>query len=161
MLLFLLGLPLVGNLLLTKFKLLPTAKDLLLARLSLVFMTIGAVVIGLAGDLVLLVVGTVLLSVGGGYSLLTRSLLTSLIDKQHAGTLYTAIGVIENIGQLVAGPLVSSIFGVGLVWGDQWVGLPYLVVGASYLFSFVIISFVNLKSTEIPADCSFNEDVES
>ena len=137
-------LPLAGNLLLKKKKLSPSAKDLLLARISLLLMTIGALVIGLAGNLILLVVGTVILSIGSGYSLLARSLLSSLVMEQHAGMLYTTIGVIENVSQLVAGPLISTIFRMGLSLGDQWVGLPYLVVGASYAFSWFVVWFVDL-----------------
>ena len=133
-----------------KFGLSPSAKDLLLARISLLLMAMGAFVIGLAGNLVLLVFGTVLLSIGSGYSLLARSLLSSLVMEQHAGMLYTTIGVLENISQLVAGPLISTIFRLGLALGDQWVGLPYLMVGGSYAFSLLIIWFVDLEATKSP-----------
>jgi len=149
-LLYLIILPLAGNLLLVKNGLSPSAKDLLLARVSLVLMTTGAFVIGFAGNLALLVVGTVVLSIGSGYHLLVRSLLSSLVMEHHAGMLYTSIGVLENISQLVAGPLISTIFRIGLAWGDPWVGLPYLVVSIFYAFSLFVVWFVDLESTKYP-----------
>jgi MFS family permease len=156
--LFAMILPIASSLLLTRFRLRPLAKDILLARVSLVFMAIGALGIGLADGLVLLVVGTVLLSVGSGYNLLALSLLSSLVKDGHAGLLYSAVGVLDNIGPLLAGPLIAAIFRLGLAWGNQWIGLPYLVVGLFYALSMFIVGFVRLGETRLKIDQSDSGD---
>jgi len=67
------------------------------------------------------------MSLGGGFAALVRSLLTSLVEPHHVGTLYNMIAVTEMVGFLFAGPLLSLSFRKGLELGGMWIGLPFLV----------------------------------
>lgn len=59
------------------------------------------------------------------------SLITSWIDPDCAGTLYSAVFLIEQIGMLVGEPLVQNLLGVGIGLQDPWKGLPFICIGVS------------------------------
>lgn len=43
------------------------------------------------------------------------------------GTLYTAMAVMETLGSLLAGPLVSGLFGWSMRLGGTWAGMPFML----------------------------------
>jgi MFS family permease len=59
------------------------------------------------------------------------SLITSWIDPEHAGTLYSAVFLVEQIGMLVGEPLVQNLLGVGITLQDPWKGLPFICTSVS------------------------------
>lgn len=65
-------------------------------------------------------------TLGAGFSSLTRSLITTLVDQQHVGRLYAAISIVETTGMLVAGPIMAGLYALGLKWGGVWQGMPFL-----------------------------------
>jgi hypothetical protein len=85
-------------------------------------------------------------SLGGGYNVLVRSLLTSIVEASHVGTLYNTIAVTETIGMLFAGPLLSSSFRSGLDLGGAWIGLPFIVAGGFFATAMVIVLSVRLPN---------------
>jgi sugar phosphate permease len=76
---------------------------------------------------------------GVGYNLVLRSLLTQLIETHHQGTLFTIIAVVEELGALVAGPLLAICFRISLSLEGIWTGLPYLPAACLSLIAVIIL----------------------
>jgi MFS-type transporter involved in bile tolerance (Atg22 family) len=85
-------------------------------------------------------------SFGGGYNALIRSILTSLVEQHHIGTLYNMIAVIETVGQIFAGPLLSGTFRQGMNMGGAWIGLPFIVAGGLFATAAVVVFSVRLPN---------------
>ncbi len=119
-----------------------TGKDLLLARISVIVLVLGALLIAISPTIILTIIGLVIFSLGTGTTALTRSLVTSLVDQEHVGRLYAAIGLVETVGNLSAGPTLAALYTWGLQLQGPWVGLPFFAlavicsVGAIGIWSF-------------------------
>lgn len=59
------------------------------------------------------------------------SLITSWIDPNRAGTLYSAVFLVEQVGMLVGEPLIQNLLGVGIGLQGPWKGLPFICTGVS------------------------------
>ncbi|KAM3558584.1 hypothetical protein MY1884_003922 [Beauveria asiatica] len=124
----------------------PQTTDLLLARVSVVASSVGAFVIGASVNVPLMTVGLGLFTLSYAYPMLARSLLASVVDKRHTDVMYTTISIFEALGSIIAGPLLSASFRQGLVWGTEWLGLPFLLAGALFGSAVVLVSSVGLVS---------------
>ncbi|KAM3451459.1 hypothetical protein MY3296_005275 [Beauveria thailandica] len=120
--------------------------DLLLARVSVVASSVGAFVIGASANVPLMTVGLGLFTLSYAYPMLARSLLASVVDKRHTDVMYTTISIFEALGSIIAGPLLSASFRQGLVWGTEWLGLPFLLAGALFGSAVILLSSVGLVS---------------
>ncbi|KAM3503743.1 hypothetical protein MY10362_004013 [Beauveria mimosiformis] len=120
--------------------------DLLLARVSVVASSVGAFVIGASTNVPLMAVGLGLFTLSYAYPMLARSLLASVVDKRHTDVMYTTISIFEALGSIIAGPLLSASFRQGLVWGTEWLGLPFLLAGALFGSAVILLSSVGLVS---------------
>jgi hypothetical protein len=128
-----------------RFHLSTQAKDLLLARLSLVLQIIGFVFLGVSArrspardtdsetaiPIFLAMTGLMVFTLGTGFSSLCRSLITTLVDRQHVARLYAVIAVIETLGALIVAPMLAVLYAWGLRLSDNgknqgYLGLPYL-----------------------------------
>lgn len=133
-------LPFASRVLLGKMQLSPLFKDLWIARASIVALVVGSFGIGIANQSVLLLFSLAIYSLGAGYTPAMRSLLALVAEDQHVGMLFTALSVLENFGNLIAGPLMATTFRIGLSWGEPWIGLPFiaaaclLACGAAIVF---------------------------
>lgn len=90
--------------------------------------------------------GLVIISLGGGYNVLIRSLLTSIVEANHVGTLYNTIAVTETVGLVIAGPLLSASFRRGLEMGGAWIGLPFIVAGGLFVTAIVVVFSIRLQN---------------
>jgi hypothetical protein len=106
----------------------PTEKDLFLVRFSVIVLVLGALLIGISPTVVGTIIGMIIFTLGTGTGALTRSLITSLVDQEHVGRLYAAIGLVETCGGLAAGPMLAGLYTLGLQLQGPWVGLPFLAV---------------------------------
>ena len=119
-----------------------TEKDLLLARFSVIVLVIGALLIAISPTVILTILGMVVFTLGMGTVALSRALVTSLVDQEHVGRLYAAIGLVETCGGLAAGPTLAALYTLGLKLQGPWVGLPFFAlsmicfVGAIGIWSF-------------------------
>jgi uncharacterized membrane protein len=103
----------------------PTAKDLFLARASAILLVVGALLIAASSTVVFTIVGLVVWSLGTGFDALSRSLITTLVDREHIAQLYAAISIVETAGALAAGPTLAGLYSLGLKWKGTWTGLPF------------------------------------
>lgn len=88
--------------------------------------------------------GVVVWAVGAGYSLLVRSLSTSLVEPHHIGTLNSTMAMLETIGSLLGGPLLSLSFRKGLDLGGIWLGLPFVGAGILSFVAALVIWLIQL-----------------
>ncbi|EHK18451.1 uncharacterized protein TRIVIDRAFT_158459 [Trichoderma virens Gv29-8] len=140
-------LPALSQVLLFKYRLSPVAKDALLARAGMVALTIGAFGIGFSNTTAMLMTTLVIYSLGYGYESSLRSLLIALAGEQHTAMLFAAMSVLQNIGMLIAGPLMAWAFRVGLRWGGAWIGLPFISTGCLLTCATCIVFGVRLTDS--------------
>jgi MFS family permease len=101
------------------------ARDLSLARCSAVMLFVGALTFAASPTIVLTILGMVICTLGGGFVFLTRSLITTLVDKEHVARLYAAIAIVEIVSSIAAGPSIAALFAVGLKLKGPWLALPF------------------------------------
>ena len=140
--LLVLVLPGVGFLLTKHAGLSTRAKDFQLARASGFMMFVGSLIFGLSGSSAVMILGLVLYVFGSGYNLLLRSLLASVVEPHHRGTLFNTIGMLESLGIVISGPLLAQAFRVGLGIGGVWIGLPFVIGSGLFLVAILILSTV-------------------
>ena len=117
-------------------------KELRLAQVSAVLSAAGTMLQGLAETKTLLIAGIVVAGMGGGYTFMIRSLMTSLVGGHEIGVMYTSIAFVDTFAVLTAGPMFAGLFNIGLVWGDAWVGLPFTVAGWVLVAAAVLVGVI-------------------
>lgn len=157
-------------------------KDLWLARASCLLCVVGTLAIGLSEYPVFMIIGwntyfcfdwtrltcdetgCAIWSFGSGYRLLVRSILTSIVEQHHIGILNNTMAMLETVGSLIGGPLLSVTFRAGLDMGGNWIGLPFIGTGMMYLTAAIVVCSVRFPSEARDGDASaeeptVNEDV--
>ncbi|MCJ1473273.1 hypothetical protein MMC13_001924 [Lambiella insularis] len=128
--------PSLSTYLLKKKGLNVSRKDLFLARIGVSATAIGVILTGFAPTIFVLFIGMGIGSLGSSAGSATRALLTSYVQQNEVARLYTALSIVETIGLTIGGPIVAGMFKTGMenvktgLYGDAWLGLPYLIVGA-------------------------------
>ncbi|KAM0417336.1 hypothetical protein ACHAPT_012652 [Fusarium lateritium] len=122
-------LPLTSNLLngSSLFRSRPVARDLFLARTSLVFVSVGGLLMAFAGGPWSFILALVITSFGHGFVALCRAILNAVVEPHTIATLNTTITLIEMIMGLAAAPATSWLLSRGMELGGAWLGLPFLV----------------------------------
>ncbi|CAI7599947.1 unnamed protein product [Penicillium glandicola] len=124
--------------------------DHFLSKGSGVLSVIGFAAIFLAPTPAILIGGLVILSIGSAFMITTRSLATSLVQPDHAATLYSAIGIAQGGGTLLSGPLFANLFRLGMHLGPVWMGLPFLQ--ASLFFAVAVAAVWHVRLGPSPAN---------
>ncbi|WYZ35754.1 hypothetical protein EsH8_X_000401 [Colletotrichum jinshuiense] len=119
-------------------------KDFWMARASCAFLALGVLTTGLSSKESIMIIGLVLYCMGSAYNLILRSLLASLIQPNHRASLFNFIGMLENLGALVAGPLLVVSFQVGLRLEGVWIGLPFVAAGVLFISALIVLCSVRL-----------------
>ena len=147
----LIALPALSKLLVSpsfSFRRTPSQKDLLLAQISALSITIGALL--LAGTNVPMVIsGVLVITLGDGLSPLCRSLATSFVDSRHTASLYVLIGVFETIGLATAGPILAWLFTAGMKLKGIWLGMPYFWVASIAALATFGLLFVKIPAVHV------------
>jgi len=141
----LLLIPLINRLLATKTSMSPLTRDLRTTQVSAVLLTAGMLGVGLAPSIPFLGSALVVVALGSPAFVGLRCVLTHLVPANNLGTLYTAMGVVVNIGIMVTGPFFAVTFKAGMEIGLT--GLPFVLVGG-LMGLFAIAVFV----TPLPKD---------
>src|ERR1700761_3320718 len=121
-------------------------KDKRLSQINGMLVIVGSVVSFLASKMSVMIAGQILFAFGCTMTISMRSLVTSMVDPEHLGILYTGISSVMYMGVLVGGPLLAKVFSWGMKLGDFWIGLPFLVAGGFLTSSLLAISAVQLDS---------------
>lgn len=149
-------LPLTNYVLLKYLRLPSHWADLWIARGSIVLTTISFLVIGLAGQPALLVIGLLVYNLGTGYNAAMRSVSIHVVGGQSSpdiGKMMSTIAIVESLGALVAGPLLNQLFQWGMGLGNAWLGLPFL----AGMFVFAGLSVVTFKINVDDKDAAYVE----
>jgi MFS family permease len=118
-------------------------RDYRLSQATSVFTTVGFAIMAFAPVPGILIWGLLFLSIGMGFLVATRSLVTALVLPNHIGTLYSALAISQSLGGLISGPLFAYLFRLGMHFGNAWMGLPWLQ--ASVVFMLVSIVAWNIR----------------
>ncbi|KAL2161020.1 hypothetical protein VTH06DRAFT_8733 [Thermothelomyces fergusii] len=123
------------------------AKDLWLSRWSGILHVVGSFTIAAAANGLVYSFGLAWLALGSGMIATTRSLLNTLVEEHHVGTLNSLIGFMETVGVSVAGPLLAGSLRAGLDLGGAWIGLPFFTAGMFFIISTAIVWFFRLPDS--------------
>ncbi|PYI21871.1 MFS general substrate transporter [Aspergillus violaceofuscus CBS 115571] len=129
--LFLFVLPAISRRLLKSMK--PTQKDLTLMRISIVFLAVGTLGIGLSSHVYMLIPSLLLQTSGSGFVFLTRSLITTLVRREETARLFTIIEVLQSMGNVIASLSITTVFQLGLELGGPWIGLAWMMTATAFM----------------------------
>lgn len=130
-----------------------TKKDLWLARRSIFCLTIGTLGIGLSPSIATLIPSMIIQTLGSGFVFLTRSLITTLVERDETARLFTAIEIIQAVGNVVASLSITTVFQIGLRLGGVWIGLAWMMT--SILFCLVGVAIWAFKLPPSPPTPDF------
>ncbi|KAL4795074.1 major facilitator superfamily domain-containing protein [Aspergillus venezuelensis] len=133
LLLFLL--PALSRFLSTHYNYPPLRRDLLITRLSALFLSLGAILMGLAPHIIPFVFGLSIMSLGWGYVSALRSVATALVHEHQVGLLNSTIALVLGVGGVLGMPAVAAVFRTGIQWGGAWMGMLFLVAGGLFAIS--------------------------
>lgn len=144
-LLILVGLPHISSVFTAtsgRFRLSAFSKDLLLTKISLLFLILGALMEGISQSVALFILGLTVGTFGAANGPLCRAVATAYVEPHHTSRLYALISMLETSGALIGGPVLAWCFNIGLSKGGLWKGLPWFYVALLVSLAFVALLFV-------------------
>ncbi|PYH46505.1 MFS general substrate transporter [Aspergillus saccharolyticus JOP 1030-1] len=133
----------------------PLQRDLWVARVSLGFIVLGFLILALSPTVASAILGLIIYTLGAGFQPAVMSLLGSVwkaSNPTNLGSLYSTVAIILAAGGVIAGPLLSFMFQLGLRLGDAWVGLPYFVSACLCAGIALVMLSVRLPSRPIASE---------
>lgn len=122
--------PAISSYLLTKKNLPTERKEVLFARVSVLICAIGTLLIAAAPTISTLLLAILVQTCGAGMGGATRALMTSYVESNEVGRLYSLLGLVEAVGLMLSAPIEAALFDVGLHQGGKvWLGLPWFLMG--------------------------------
>jgi hypothetical protein len=141
---FLAVLPLMGQALQAKLGFRGSTRDLWLARITVLCLPFGFMLMAVSPHLGLMAVGMVFTALGSGCGNLVRSIANSMVDATQVARLNGAISIVDTLGILVSGPLLAEIFGYSLHLGGVWLALPFFMATGLTAVASVILWLVKV-----------------
>ncbi|OAR05966.1 hypothetical protein LLEC1_07664 [Akanthomyces lecanii] len=126
-------------------------KDATLARWGVLAAALGLLGIGLAPNIGALTAALVVYALVSAYTGGIMGLLSQLTGEDHLAAMFATTGVLATLGSLLGQPLFSVLFQSASNLGKTWSGLPYIVVGSTYIIVAVVV-FVVTAGTAREAD---------
>jgi hypothetical protein len=169
-------LPAIYSVLTSKFGLNAAVKDLIVTRGSTFFNIFGALFIAISPAPGLLIIGMhrsslpffsflsipllltypfiaiIFYSFGNGSSSAARSLITALVRPDQVSRLYAVVAVLDTIGSLVSGPMLSEAYSWGLHIGGLWSGMAFILIALLYSVTCLPIFLFKLPEVEVEDD---------
>ncbi|ETN37995.1 uncharacterized protein HMPREF1541_07618 [Cyphellophora europaea CBS 101466] len=125
-------LPLFSDFIESHFTLGPISLNVIMGRISTFLAAMSYVVVGLAPNVGVLIVGLFLetLGLGGGSAL--KALAASLVEQKDTGRVFSVVAIFEVLSVMMAYPTTAALFNVGLdKGGGMWLGLPYFLAAVT------------------------------
>lgn len=141
--LVLLLLPAVNYHLTTKMAMLPQKRDLLLARMGIILLIVGYLVVGLAETSSFMLIGLGISCFGFPLEYILRGLLAQLVEGQKHGLLFTSIALVQNLGTIFTYLLMTLCFDLGEAGGGRWLGVPFLT--ATFFFALAMATLYYIR----------------
>ncbi|GAB1318260.1 General substrate transporter [Madurella fahalii] len=117
-------------------------KDLLLTKISLVFLILGALLEGFSQHIALFLVGLTVGTFGACSGPLCRAVATAYVEPQQTSRLYALMSMMETGGAVIGGPVLAWCFNVGLTKRGWWTGLPWFYIAGLVSVALVALMFV-------------------
>ncbi|KAK4041221.1 general substrate transporter [Parachaetomium inaequale] len=135
-----------------RFRLSIFSKDLLLTRISLLFLVAAALVEAFSRDIVLFLVGLAIGTIGSSHGPLCRAIATSYVEPQQTSRLYALISLLETGGALLGGPVLAWCFNIGLSKKGLWSGLPWFYVAGLVSVALGSLTFLRAPKQKVVLD---------
>lgn len=158
LLIYVVVLPFVNNLLSQRYHFNALRRDLLVTRTTAVILLIGALIVAMAPNIPIFLIGVIGFGLGTPFAVALRCVVTHLVPAEALGTLYTSIGLIQSVGLMCQGPLVAALFKHGLKVGVM--GLPYYVIAGFMAANVAIVLLTPVAQDQIEAGGPGDDDGE-
>ncbi|THY43355.1 MFS general substrate transporter [Aureobasidium pullulans] len=147
-LIYLLILPRISSFLQHRMLFSPLRKDLLLARTMGIVLAIG-LFLAAGPTLGSVLSGLLLVTIGSSSTTICRSIAAHFVDSRHVASMYTFLNLLNTAGAILASPLLASTFVLGMKWGRDWQGLPYLCLGVLGTISAIALFLIRRGTGEM------------
>ncbi|THW55528.1 MFS general substrate transporter [Aureobasidium pullulans] len=147
-LIYLLILPRISSFLQHRMLFSPLRKDLLLARTMGTILAIG-LFLAAGPTLGCVLSGLLLVTIGSSSTTICRSIAAHFVDSRHVASMYTFLNLLNTAGAILASPLLASTFVLGMRWGGDWQGLPYLCLGVLGTISAIALFLIRRGTGEV------------
>ncbi|THW02892.1 MFS general substrate transporter [Aureobasidium pullulans] len=147
-LIYLLILPRISSFLQHRMLFPPLRKDLLLARTMGIILAIG-LFLAAGPTLGCVLSGLLLVTIGSSSTTICRSIAAHFVDSRHVASMYTFLNLLNTAGAILASPLLASTFVLGMRWGGDWQGLPYLCLGVLGTVSAMALFLIRRGTGEV------------
>ncbi|THZ20899.1 MFS general substrate transporter [Aureobasidium pullulans] len=147
-LIYLLILPRISSFLQHRMLFPPLRKDLLLARTMGIILAIG-LFLAAGPTLGCVLSGLLLVTIGSSSTTICRSIAAHFVDSRHVASMYTFLNLLNTAGAILASPLLASTFVLGMRWGGDWQGLPYLCLGVLGTVSAIALFLIRRGTGEV------------
>lgn len=119
-------------------------KDIIIARFGILALALGSLFIGLARTSGQFIAALIFYMAEMCYNPAITSIISAMAgvdttQSSRSNSLFMAIVFMDNIGGLVAGPIISSLLRVGMDKGGDWVGLPFFFEAGLQLITISIV----------------------
>ncbi|KAF4337200.1 major facilitator superfamily transporter [Fusarium beomiforme] len=129
-----------------------SAANLVLTRVSIIFLAAGALFMGLATSVPAFIIAFFGYTLGNGFSSALRSLLTTMVHPDHLSLLFTAIAVFEGISTIGASPLLGLSFSIGLDVGGIAISLPFFIASILYALAAMLLLLSGMSIDSSPPE---------
>jgi PCFT/HCP family folate transporter-like MFS transporter 1/3 len=131
-----------------RFRMSVFSKDLLLTKISLLFLIAGAILEGFSTGIVLFLVGLTIGTLGSADTSFARAVATAYVEPHMTSQLYALTSMAETSGAFIGGPVLAWCFGVGLSRGGMWRGLPWFYAAGLLVVALGALMFVRRPEGE-------------
>ncbi|RAH71279.1 MFS transporter [Aspergillus aculeatinus CBS 121060] len=118
-------------------------RDLQVARFSLAALLLGSLGIALSPSVIFLIPSVSVYAAGAGFALTMRSLATALVKREETARLYSAIEILQYVGNILGSLCFTNVFKLGLQIGG--LGSGWVWVLGSLLYGLVGIALTLVR----------------
>ncbi|KAK2602902.1 hypothetical protein N8I77_009401 [Diaporthe amygdali] len=118
--------------------------DYNVVSVSLVILTVGATLMGLASSMHWLICATLFFATGYGTRVAVLSLITSWTDEDTRASTFGVAQIVEGIGRMCGDPILLRIFAKSMRMEGILQGLPFYVAAVGFGLAAVAWRFVRL-----------------
>ncbi|KAL2130876.1 hypothetical protein VTI74DRAFT_5830 [Chaetomium olivicolor] len=140
-----------------RFRLSVFSKDLLLAKVSLLFLIAGAVIEGCSRSVAPFLLGLTVGTFGSSNGPMCRAAVTAYVEPHQTSRLFALITLVETSGAILGGPVLAWCFSVGLSRKGAWIGLPWFYVAGLVLAALAPLMFLRKPKDKDASADSENE----
>ncbi|EED19842.1 MFS transporter, putative [Talaromyces stipitatus ATCC 10500] len=115
-------------------------------------LTKGTLGMGLSPHIAIMIFFLVIQTMGAGFVYTTRSVVTTMIHRDQTARLYTLIEIIQALGMILASPIMTGFFNLGLQLDGFWIGLAWMVAAGLFGIVGLIIWRVRLPAHTTRSD---------